>query len=247
MDICRTEPLQDKEGFLYLSLLARGRLLSTLTGLYIGDSAGIPLLLHDITHIVTPDIGIVVSIAGYEWRVVHVYEEGTKCVLAKEYLEENVSFDSGGSTTYMGSDIMQKCTEFYNNLPSGKFKSSLLPIQVHPSAGGQAGQLVWLAQSNWISTRIRGVNPPGTVDSTFGDTGGAIFDYFRDNSDNDVTRVYKTKDGNDGTWWTASARTDNLVWGVSTRGAVQYDGIWMPTASFGFRPFVAVPVTVLPT
>lgn len=229
---------------LIIILLVHGKILTTKSSIFLGDSMNLPIKLHDIrtsTEESSLGIGDIVDVGGYTWRIVHIYDNNQKCVLMTESGISSTNF-STGTSTYIGSSIEAACNNFYNNLLYSKFKEQIIPIQVHPSASGQVGQYVWIPQINWISTELRGVNPPGTIDSTFGDDAGAVFDYFTDSDSADSTRICKNNRGDTVTWWTASAETTSNVFIINQDGSVTSSEASNKHYS---RMFVACPLSAL--
>ena len=172
-------------------------------------------------------LGNVVQMDGIDWRVVHIDTNAGECVLAKEYWEENVRFDSGNSTTYNGSDIMGKCDVFLLSL-SSETRKALVTKTVHG-----VERKIWIPQSNWISSsQPYGSPPAGSW------TGTNVFQYFTDND----SRIYKDEGGTAKYWWTSSPNDSDHVWTVYTSGFL-YDGGGPPSVFSGFRPFCAVFLT----
>ena len=189
------------------------------------------MLLHDIIHI--PTIGDVISAGGYEWRVVYLYDNSTKCVLMKEYWDEDVVFDQTEShNSYSGSNIANKCITFYNSLSNTAFKSSLISIKVHGITAK-----VWIPQSNWISDE--------TPDSSSGTSSNVFsyFDYFPKTGGSSDERTFKDRSNVSHTWWTSSTSFDNYISCCGETGGM---GVSIPTRLEGFRPFVAIPIIALP-
>lgn len=175
-------------------------------------------------------LGNVITMSDMEWRVVHVDEDAGECVLAKEYHEEYIQFDSSGkSNVYAGSTLANKCNSFYNTL-----KPSVQRILINKKTHGVDSK-VWAPQINWISS----TDPkPGTPSGSW--TGSLVFKYF---SVDIADRIYKDKDGTKEDWWTASASVDekynDMVYFITMAGGVfSVRGI----SGVGFRPFCCIPL-----
>ena len=160
-----------------------------------------------------------------EWRVVHIDYTAGEVILCKETIEETTKF--GSSVVYSGSTIAALCNTFKNKLSSAT-KSKLITKYVHGVAN-----TVWIPQSNWISASMPN-SAAGTGVSSW--SGTSIFKYFI----SDLLRITLNASGVATDWWTASA-SSLFVWYVTTDGNLNGGG-GSPSYTFGFRPFVALPL-----
>lgn len=79
----------------------------------IGGGSSYVGMTYNLTNIET--LGSLVMWGSMIWRVVH--KSGTTYYLIKEWIDTLCQFDSGGSTTYSGSDIAIYAKQFENCIP----------------------------------------------------------------------------------------------------------------------------------
>lgn len=170
-------------------------------------------------------LGNIIYMDNMEWRVVHIDYTAGEVILCKETIEETTKF--GSSVVYSGSTIAALCNTFKNKLSSAT-KSKLITKYVHGVAN-----TVWIPQSNWISASMPN-SAAGTGASSW--SGTSIFKYFI----SDLLRIALNASGAATDWWTASA-SSLFVWYVTTDGSLNGGG-GSPSYTFGFRPFVALPL-----
>ena len=165
-------------------------------------------------------LGATVTMAGMQWTVCHVDNAGGVFYMIKTTVDETTQF--GSSTNYYGSTIANKCQTFYNNLPP-EVKEVLLTVGVF---GVQ--QKVFIPKASWVGDAVDG-------NSSLGDTGRGMFDYFI----SDSARIAYNSSGSARDWWTASAYSSSSVWRVGLDGSLgsNYGG---PSGTYGFRPCVAL-------
>ena len=160
------------------------------------------------------------------WRIVHIDETNNEVVLAKHFVDFEITFnDQYGKVTYSSSKLVSECSAFLNTLPQ-IVQDNLISKTVHGVT-----KKVWIPQVNWIS-----VNQPDSSSGTNNEW--VLFDYFADGGTKlNVTNIH----GGVVNWWTASAYNSNsAVWTVRN-GFFAFDG--PPTTNIYFRPFICLPLS----
>lgn len=163
-------------------------------------------------------LGSTVMMGGYQWIVCHLDSAGGIFYLIKATVDEETVF--GSNTSYYGSTIANKCTTFYNSLPSN-VQDVLLTVGVF----GVQGK-VFVPKASWIAEAVDGTSTV-TQDSV------GMFSYFNSNS----ARIGYNSSGSSQTWWTSSANSSSRMWIVNRDGSL---GSNPSSATTLFRPCVAL-------
>lgn len=164
-------------------------------------------------------LGSTVMMGGYQWIVCHLDSAGGIFYLIKATVDEETVF--GSNTSYYGSTIANKCTTFYNSLPSN-VQDVLLTVGVF----GVQGK-VFVPKASWIAEAVDGTSTV-TQDSV------GMFSYFNSNS----ARIGYNSSGSSETWWTSSANSSSRMWLVNRDGSL---GSTNPSSATNlFRPCVAL-------
>ena len=155
-----------------------------------------------------PSVGSTITIGSYQYIICHIDNSAGVVYAISSVLQGETQFSTNGSTTYSGSLLESKCTDWYNN----KVPAS------------------WRNNGIFKSVTVNGVTSPCFVPSYDQFNGG--FSYFDSNS----KRICNLN-GSANWYWTSSAYSSILVWGVSSDGYLDYTG---PRNTYGFRPCLAI-------
>ena len=158
-------------------------------------------------------VGNYIAVGGREYIIVQVDSSIVYVIL--RYWEENVQFDSGGSTDYDNSDIMRKCSSWHQHaVPS-----------------------VWRISANALTSVItEGVSASCFV-PTYNQIFNGGFSWFNSNR----ARIFTNSSGTEKSWWTSTIHYYNVetqIWCVNQQGGQGYN--YTATLSAGFRPALAL-------
>ena len=142
-----------------------------------------------------PSVGSTITIGSYQYIICHIDNSAGVVYAISNVLQGSTQFSTNGSTTYSGSLLASKCTDWYNNnVPAS-----------------------WRNNGIFKSVTVNGVTSQCFVPSYEQFNGG--FSYFSDNS----KRICNL-DNNPYWYWTCTADSSSRVWGVRSNGGLNnYD------------------------
>ena len=132
----------------------------------------------------TATVGNIITIGSRDYIIAH--DDGTNVYAVLRYREEDCLFNASGSNAYAGSDIANKCTDWYNNqVPA-----------------------IWKTANAFNQVITMGVTAACFIPTYNQYNGG--WSYFNSNS----RRVYTPSSETATTYWASTSYTTNGVWSV---------------------------------
>ena len=142
-----------------------------------------------------PSVGSTITIGSYQYIICHIDNSAGVVYAITNELQGETQFSTNGSTTYSGSLLASKCTDWYNN----KVPAS------------------WRNNGIFKSVTVNGVTSPCFVPSYDQFNGG--FSYFDSNS----KRICNLNDS--ANWyWTSTANSSSGVWYVNSNCFLRGNG-----------------------